>query len=240
MLKIAICDDEIEKGRQIDAWLNQCFNGKGIIYEKQLFSNSKALWYEIDDGTKFDLLLLDIEMPQLDGISLTEQIKTYLPDALVIFITSYEKYVYESFKVQPFRFIPKRYLKSMLPSALEDARNLLMKNQDRFLIAENQDGIEKIPTRSILYIWHREKYAYIERSNGETSKVRKTLKQVYEMLPEGDFVWIDRGCICNLAQISKITDGYIVLVNSMKLQGSRDRITEVKNIFRKYWTEDNR
>lgn len=234
-VNIALCDDEAEKGKQIDTCVENWLTVHEKDYTKQIFSSSRGLLYEIEDGRNFDLLLLDIEMPDLDGMELTERIKKYLPDVLIIFITSHEKYVYESFKVQPFRFIPKKYLEKMLPSALEDAFIYLEKCLDKYFFAENQGGLEKIPTKSITHIWHKEKYAYIEKTNGERTKVRKTLKQVYEELPKEDFVWIDRGCICNLLQVSKINNGDIVLTDGTRLQVSRDRLTEVKTALRKYW-----
>lgn len=235
MIKIAICDDEIKKESRIDCLVEKCLSNYQGIYEKQLFSSSRGLLYEIQDGTSFDLFLLDIEMPELDGLELTEKIKNYFPDVLVIFITSYEKYVYESFKVQPFRFIPKKFLNEMLPAALNDAIELLKKFEDKYFYAENGMGMEKIPMRSITYIWHREKYAYIEKITGTNTKVRKTLKQVYSELPSGDFVWIDRGCICNMMQISGISRGDVLLTDGTRLQVSKDRLTEVKTLLRKYW-----
>ena len=235
MIRIAICDDDIEKGKLIENWVMTWMDARRGNYEMQLFTSSRGLLYEIEDGTDYDLLLLDIEMPELDGMQLTEHIKMYLPDVLTIFITSHEKYVYESFKVQPFRFIPKKYLERMLPLALRDALEWLEKCEGKYIYAENQEGLEKIPTRSITYIWHKEKYAYIEKTNGERTKVRKTLKQVYGELPQEDFVWIDRGCICGLMQISRINNGDIVLTDGTRLQVSRDRLTDVKNRLRKYW-----
>lgn len=235
MIRIAICDDDVDKGKLVYSMLDDWMNSNRKYCEKQVFSSSRALLYEIEDGTEFDVLLLDIEMPNLDGIGLTERIKYFLPDVLIIFITSHEKYVYESFKVQPFRFIPKKYQAQMLPLALKDVVEIFEKCEGKYLYIENQEGMERIPVRSITYIWHHEKYAYIERTNGKRSKVRKTLKQVYEELPQEDFVWIDRGCICNLMQISKIDKGEVLLTDGTRHAISRERLTEVKSILRKYW-----
>ena len=235
MISIAVCDDDAEKGRRIVYEVEKCLNRNKIVYEKQLFTSSKALLHEIADRKNFDLLLLDIELPDINGLELTEQLKRFLPDVLIIFVTSYEKYVYESFKVQPYRFIPKRCLKEMLVSALMDAVKYIEENKGKFYLAENQSGMENIPLRSILYIWHREKYAYIERTNGESTKVRKTLKQVYQELSSGDFEWVDRGCICNLSQIAQITSENIVFTNGTQITAGRDRIRELKDKLRRYW-----
>ncbi len=235
MIRIAICDDDLDKGQGIYSKVRCLVKKYHGNYQIRLFSDSKALLYETEDGTDFDLLLLDIEMPEIDGMQLTELIKGYLPDVLVIFISSHEKYVYEAFKVQPFRFVPKTFIDRMLPLAIEDAIEYLKKTEGKYICVDNQEGLEKIPTKCITYIWHKEKYAYIEKTNGERAKVRKTLKKIYEELPSGDFIWIDRGCICSLLQISRIYQGNIILKDGMRLMVSRDRLTEVKDTIRRYW-----
>lgn len=237
MISIVICDDELAMGKRIESTVQSLLLKKGIPCTMQCFSDSKLLLYEIEDGTCYDLLLLDIEMPELDGISLTNRIKKYLPNCLIIFITSYDKYVYDSFKVQPFRFIPKRSMEQRLPEAISEAVSWIEKNVHRFYEIENQQGMERIPIGEIAYIWHREKYAYIEKMNGECAKVRKTLKQVFSELPTGNFIWIDRGCICNLSQIMKVSGGDVYLTNGVNLAVSRERLTEVKEKISGFWLD---
>ena len=77
MIRVAICDDDIEKGKWIYSQVVDLTNRYIGNYEIQLFTSSKALLYEIEDGMDFELMLLDIEMPELDGMKLTEIIKTY-------------------------------------------------------------------------------------------------------------------------------------------------------------------
>ena len=237
MIHIGICDDNIAMGEKINQVVEKCCEGIGIACKKSVFSSSKALLYEVGDGTYFDLFLLDIEMPETDGLELTGKIKKYLPDALVIFVTDHEKYVYESFKVQPYRFIPKREVDEMLPAAIKDALSLIVDQEGKFYVIENQRALEKIPVKYISYIWHREKYAYIEKTDGTVAKVRKTLKQVYGELPTGDFVWADRGCILNISKIAKITGEVIVLTNGTRIDVNKDRLMDLKNRVREYWVE---
>ena len=69
--------------------VEKCCEEIEIACKKSVFTNSKALLYEIEDGTYFDLLLLDIEMPEMDGIDLTGKIKKHLPDTLVILYNTF-------------------------------------------------------------------------------------------------------------------------------------------------------
>ncbi len=235
MICIAICDDDVKEAERVSWLVERCCRKRKVTCRKEMFHNSSSLFYEVEEGRYYDILLLDIEMPDINGIELTNKVKKYLPDAITIFVTSYEQYVYKSFEVQPYRFIPKRNAGNMLPAAVEDALGLALKREGKFYIAENQKMLEKIPLKSITYIWHREKYAYIEKSNREHTKVRKTLRQVYKELPEEDFAWVDRGCIVNLAQILRITGEGIILADGTQLGVGRERIAELKDRLRKYW-----
>ena len=235
MICIAICDDDVKEAERVGRLVEKCCRKKKTICRNEVFCDGRALFYEVEEGRHYDILLLDIEMSELNGIELTSKVKKYLPDAITIFVSSYEQYVYKSFEVQPYRFIPKRDAGKMLPAAVEDALGLALEREGKFYIAENQKVLEKIPLKSITYIWHREKYAYIEKSNKEHTKVRKTLRQVYKELPEEDFAWVDRVCIVNLAQILRITGDGIILGDGTQLGAGREKIGEMKDRLRRYW-----
>lgn len=235
MIYIAICDDDVKEAEMVGSLVERCCREKEMVCRSETFHDSRSLFYEVEEGTYYDILLLDIEMPGLNGIELTNRVRKYLPDAITIFVTSYEQYVYKSFEVQPYRFIPKGNAGEMLPAAVEDALRLASEREGRFYIAENQKVLEKIPLKSITYIWHREKYAYIEKTNMEHTKVRKTLKQVYKELPKEDFAWVDRGCIINLAHIQRIIGDGIILTDGIQLGVGREKLSELKDKLREYW-----
>lgn len=93
MIRVAICDDDEREAKKVDEFIKQYFLKEKICYQCNKFSDSKALLYEVDDGIRFDIFLLDIEMPKMNGMELTSCIKKLLPEALVILITFHEKYV---------------------------------------------------------------------------------------------------------------------------------------------------
>lgn len=235
MICIAVCDDEREKARRIAKEAAKCLEQNQTAYELCIFESGSILLQAIEKERKIDIVLLDIEMPHVDGISLARELKRLSPNVLVIFITFYEKYVYESFQVQPYRFIPQRCLEQMLPEALMDAVRQTESNHESYYLAENQKGIEKIPLEQILYIWHKEKYAYIEKADGTNAKVRKTLRQVYQELPGEQFEWADKGIICNFARIARFKDGNIIFTNTAQVAVNRKKIAEIKDKLRRYW-----
>lgn len=237
MVNIAICDDDRKAGQAIKSVAEICCRKVKGLYGLKVFEKSSQLLYEVEEGGRFDILILDIELPRTDGMALAEKVKSFLPDVIVIFVTAYEKYVYESFKVGPYRFVPKTQMDSMLPSALEGALRLAVEQEGRFYVVENRKILEKIPVKSIAYIWHQGKYAYIEKTDGGSIKVRKSLKQVFAELPAEDFVWVDRGYIAGLLHIERIAGNEVILTNGMRLSVSQDRLADLKGQVRAYWME---
>ncbi len=151
---------------------------------------------------------------------------------MILFFTECEGRVYDAFRVQPYRFIPVKSAEKMLPEAMESALKLLQNQNVFYYIVENQKGLERIPVKKIAYIWRKEKYAYIEKTTGGHAAVRKPLKQIYGELPEGRFLWIDRGCICNVEQIAMVTGEEVHLFCGARIFISRDRSAQIRRILK--------
>ncbi len=235
MIHIAICDDDRKYAEEIESMVKECCGEADGLCHGEIYEGSAELMEEIGKGEYFDIFLLDIEMPGMGGMELAAKIRDILPQAIIIFITSYEKYVFQSFEVQPYRFIPKKRVADMLPNAIKDALDFAKEQEKEFYVVENQNVLEKIPVGNILYIWHHGKYAYIEKADGSNIKIRKTLKQIFKELPAGDFVWADRGCIVGSMQIERIEGKEIVLRNEKRIAVSPDRIADLKNQMLQYW-----
>ncbi|MBP1543632.1 MAG: response regulator, partial [Oscillospiraceae bacterium] len=90
MLRIAVCDDEKRLAEENKAVLEKALAEICVSAEINVYTDSRNLLYDItEDGFHYDLLLSDIEMPELSGMELAGKIKPFLPDIRIIFITSH-------------------------------------------------------------------------------------------------------------------------------------------------------
>ena len=213
MVKIAICDDEEKSVALHERMVRECLQAAGIGCEITTYTQSRNLLYDItDDAFFYDLILLDIEMPGISGMELPQQIKGFLPNVRIIFVTSHTEYAIDAFELSIFRYVPKNNLEAKLPAAVLDAARLIELEAGQEYTIQTASRMEKIPFKDIFYVQRDGKNAMIVSSAG-TAKVRKSLQQVFDELNTPEFIFIDRGCIVNIIHIMKISDGMAVLKN---------------------------
>ena len=193
--------------------------------------------YATDSGYGYlhNRILSDIEMPYIDGMDLAAYIKRYLPEVLIIFITSYLKYAIDAFELSIFRYIPKNSLNVRLPHALRDAINMITLQADQYYTIEMPSRIEKIPYNKILYIQREGKNSVITLTDNSITKVRKSLTQVFKEFKSEDFIYVDRGDIVNLAHIMRIKDSIVELKNGIRLPASHSKLKQIKAKLSDFW-----
>lgn len=235
MIKIAICDDEEQSVALHEQIVRECLQAEGIGCEIATYTQSRNLLYDItDDGFFYDLILLDIEMPGTSGMEIPQQIKNYLPNVRIIFVTSHTEYAIDAFELSIFRYVPKNNLDVKLTAAVIDAAKLIELEDGQEYTIQTVNRMEKIPYKDIFYIQREGKNASIVSRTG-TSKVRKSLQQVFEELNAPEFIFIDRGYIVNIVQVMKISDSIAVLKNGQQLPISRSHLREVKQQINQFW-----
>ena len=235
MVKIAICDDEEKSVALHERMVRECLQAAGIGCEITTYTQSRNLLYDItDDAFFYDLILLDIEMPGISGMELPQQIKGFLPNVRIIFVTSHTEYAIDAFELSIFRYVPKNNLEAKLPAAVLDAARLIELEAGQEYTIQTASRMEKIPFKDIFYVQRDGKNAMIVSSAG-TAKVRKSLQQVFDELNTPEFIFIDRGCIVNIIHIMKISDGMVVLKNGEQLPISRSHLQEVKQKINQFW-----
>lgn len=235
VIKIAICDDEEKAVLLHEKIVKSCLQEQGIGYEITTYIESRNLFYDIsDDNFFYDLILLDIEMPGMSGMEIPKKVKDYLPNIKIIFVTSHMEYAIDAFELSIFRYVPKNNLEMKLTAAVIDAAKLIELESGQEYIIQTAKRMEKIPYKDILYIQRDGKNSSIVSCSG-TSKVRKSLQQVFDELNAPEFIFIDRGHIVNMIQIMKISNSIAVLKNGEQLPISRSHLQDVKRQINQFW-----
>lgn len=143
MIYVAICDDDKNSVENLKNKVMLYFKENNILADITVYTKSQLLQYDIQENKYYDLILSDIEMPDIDGMNLAAYIKKYLPEVLIIFITSHIKYAIDAYELSIFRYIPKNMLNTKLPYALRDAVNMINMQKDEFYVIQMASRVEK-------------------------------------------------------------------------------------------------
>lgn len=235
MIHIAICDDDTVILSKVDELVRVFFRTHCVDYKIQAYQSSENLLYDLQDGINYALLLLDIEMPGIDGMGLAKVIRDTMPAAKIIFITSHLEYAITAYEFSVFRYIPKTVIEEKLPPALEDYYKLYRLERNEFYTVEIKNHVEQLPYREILYILKDGKYAVFHLTGGKTQAVRKTLVQVFEEISKKYFYFADRGCIVNLANVVGIDDTGILFPDDQHITISKANISNFKTTMLRFW-----
>lgn len=173
MFYIAICDDELKTAEILKKAVLEYLESNRETAEIEIYSKSFSLLCDIQEGKHFDLIMSDIEMPEVHGMELAKFIKKYLPESYLIFVTSYIKYAIDAYELSVFRYIPKEQISEKLNRALKDVFRLLHLQEKKFYYITLPMRIEKLPYRSISYIQKEQKDVVLHLMNGKKVKSGK-------------------------------------------------------------------
>lgn len=235
MLHIAICDDEQTTVAQVEKAVQYFFKTHCIETKVQTYQSGENLQYDLMDGVYFDLLLLDIEMPGVDGMALAKLVYEMLPAAKIIFVTSHLEFAISAYEFAVFRYIPKAEVAEKLPRAFEDFYKLYKLERNNFYIVEVKNHVQQIPYRDILYVLKDGKYAVFHLQNHQQIPVRKTLAKVFEEIESEYFYFADRGCIINLANVTGMDGENILMPEEQQITISRAGLADFKSTLLQFW-----
>ncbi|MBT9779138.1 response regulator [Clostridium sp. MCC353] len=234
MIRFAVCDDQQEFADKERNIIEQYCRENGIGAEIRDYTDSGMLLYDIQEGIHFDMILLDIEMPRLDGMELAAMIREKLSQAMILFVTSHTKYAIKAFELSVFRYIPKSEMEKSLPLALFDGLNLISWQDRECYLIESPRKVQKVNISDLIYIYKKQKYAILVTKTEEIP-VRKSLNQVLEELKREEFLMIERGFIINLYYVVKMEGSEVLLRDGIRLPVGGSYQKEVRDKIASFW-----
>jgi DNA-binding LytR/AlgR family response regulator len=225
MLKIAICDDEKQIGNVYQTKLETILNEQNIIGNIECFTDSEA-FYELMDTARFDIILLDIDMPEISGLQIAQKMNTLQHKPILIFVTCHDALVYQSFQYHPFGFIRKSYFDEEINDVLLQAMQYRVKEKTFFVFTFENETVKTLLS-DILYFESNGNYLMLYTKN-KTYKYRSTLSEVERELSEQGFIRIHKGFIVNSKEVYRIGNNEITLTSGTELPIGRSNKETVR------------
>lgn len=220
--RIAICDDRQEDReyvRQLTArWAQQ----RGNQVEMIEFCSAEQFLFSCPQPD-FDLLLLDIEMGEMDGVSLAKQVRRTNELMQIVFITGYSDYITEGYEVAALHYLMKPVKEEKLFVVLDRAVERLHKNT-KVLTLETSEEMVRVPLYQVSALEVQRNYVTVHARQDYT--VKKSLSELMEQLDER-FFRVGRSAVVNLNDISRVTRSDIYLTDGRSIplpRGAYDKL----------------
>ena len=232
MIKIAICEDEEIYQKIVEDTINSNFN-----LDILSFTNAeKLLDYVSLNENSIDIFILDIELPEKNGLEAARKIRNFNRDAVIIFLTNYESFVFDSFEVNTFRFIPKARLEKQFIKAMSDAIGEISRQNNYINVkAVGTNETIRIDVKNILSLEKRNKTVEIFLDNGTVVKSRITLKQLLDTAKSDCLITAQKGVVVNVNHIIKIDSDKLTMTDNSVQYVSRNNIKNVKQAIARCW-----
>lgn len=235
-INIVICDDNKSDALIAKNLIKQTFQDLHIKTEFDYYSNAMEVERKIlvkEETT--DILILDIDMPEVSGLELAEKLRAENKDLIIIFLSNHEEFVFRAIEFQPFRYIRKMHLNTEMPLAIRSAVRVIEANRDKQIILNTDDGEMKVMISEIMYFETEKRKIAVHLQDTKKLIIIKTISEVQEMINKENFIMIHRCCVVNANYIKNIFNGVVTLDNNEKLIVSRPRYKDVKQQLLKVW-----
>ncbi len=229
IFKIGFCDDDVVFLNKLNQYFIEIKNENNYgQLEAHMFSSELEILQRIQNGERFDVIFIDIQMPIIGGIELANKIKNiYKP--VIVFISVGNNYFVDTFDVRPFGFLNKSIKRS-------DFRNIFsviykyVFDQNDFYTFKSQKQTIRLRIKDIIY-FRNFKRQIIVKCKDETFYFYGKFLDTYEKVENFDFIMIHKSYLINYNHISQINYDYVVMSDGEKLNISKRKRKDVKNLY---------
>lgn len=227
-LKIAVCDDDQFASEVVQDAIQRVLNNKRIQGEVYTFNSVKKLEQQMQH-TAFDLLMLDIEMPGIDGISFGRKLREQGSKIDIVYVSNREDKVFESLRVNPWGFIRKKHFLEDVQGVMEAYLKHLEEEDSKKLILRSGDNTVAIAIDEICYIEGNRKEQEIWLTGQENPiPVRSSMQDLERELTPWGFLRVHKGYLVNYRYIHMFKGNDIILEDGTAVPVSRRKMAEVK------------
>ena len=219
--RIGICDDEQLTCSELENYINEIFECKDDEAEIYVWNSGEALKKDISNGVKIDILFLDIELLDSNGIELGKYIRNYMKNMSmnIVYISSMTEYAMELFKIHPYDFVVKPFDKNEIENLIDEMCGYYKQDNKHFKYCV-YGKTNMVMMRDIKYFESRGRHIIINLVDNQSIQYVGQLKNEIKKLPL-NFVEIGKSYIINLKHMKECHVSYVVMDDGQELGISR-------------------
>lgn len=226
-LRIHICDDERRMLQMIAKKVSECLPESDV----RTFSSGAALLACLQTDA-CDILLLDIDMPDITGMEIAGQLSLLEKRPLLVFVTSHDELVYDSFCYHPFAFLRKSSFDREIKAALDDCMRELQHRERHFCFRWEGKRVCLLLSE-IFYFEAEGNYLMVFSKMGQY-RFRSTITSVENTLAGCGFIRIHKGFLINQAAVRLLGAKEVELLDGTMLPGGKCYAKTAEEQFLRY------
>ena len=199
--RVAIVDDSTTDAEFVKGILNSWAEQRLIDIQAEVFPSAEAFLFQYAEDKDWDILLLDIEMGAMDGVTMAKRVRQDNEAVQIVFITGYSDYIAEGYEMAALHYLMKPVNHEKLLTVLDRAMEK-RKQEERCLNLEAYGEMVRIPFYEIRYLNVHQNYVTVHAKADYT--VKRTLGD-FEKELDDRFFRVGRGMILNLKYIQRVT-----------------------------------
>ena len=200
MIRIAVVEDEDKWANIIEECLDKLSKQDKIDIAITRFCDGYDL---VENYTyNFDIILMDIEMPLMNGMEAAEKIRNVDAQVTIIFITNMAQYAIRGYKVNALDYILKPISYIPFSETIKKAVRIYDKDKGGFIVISHKSGTEKIMTDNIYYIESQGHRLTFHTSKGTYETTTYSMKEIEQILSSYSFKRCNSGCLVNLKYVT--------------------------------------
>lgn len=222
MIRVAIVEDEDLYASELFEYLDKYKAESGKIIGSVRFRDGEDI-VENYDGS-YDIILMDIQMQSMDGMTAAEEIRKRDKDVIIMFITNRADYAIRGYEVDALDYIVKPVSYFSFARKLTRAIGRIPKDHDIVVTLNNQQGIRKTHIDDIFFVESEGHNLVYHTVHGDL-RVRRKMSEAELELAQHGFFRSNKGYLVNMKHVDGVQDG-CCLVAGQKLPISRGRKAE--------------
>lgn len=231
MYRIGICDDDKILCGELEEMLYRAAEELSVKAEVEVWYSGESLLSDLQKGVSLELLFLDIELAQQNGVAVGSFIRNEMADmeTHIVYISGRESYAMQLFRIQPLDFLIKPISEDRLREVLGRS---LKQRQNGSLCFEYRKGgsVFRIPTKDIVCFMSEDKKIRAVTRTGEETFYGK-LKKIGEALPR-DFMMIHQSYIINQKYVREYAYDAVTMLDGTVLPISKPYRKEIRSKIR--------
>lgn len=208
MYHIAIVEDEKEFSEQLETYLKQYHAEQNIHFKISVFQDGAEILK--DYQPIYDIILLDIEMPGINGMETAERIRQMDQDVVLMFITNMASYAILGYEVGALDFVMKPISYYGFSMRFTRAVKRVGQRERQQLLLTLPDGVKKLGIQQIYFVEVQNRILHYHTDEGEFS-VRGTMQSVEQMLEKYPFVKCNHWYMVNLRHVSEVRKNTVIV-----------------------------